>query len=184
MSGWSQGNFFNDFAESLVDHGFTVTPTRGKNAFLKNWQNPKPTDRQWLGRMLNASRYAGCNIGIVCGRVVAIDIDADDRAEVAKIETLLESTAGGTPFQRVGRAPRTLHLYRPAQDEIIASTDFACIQVLSGGQAIRRLRQPPRHRQNLPMDRAIACHGEDRGIADHNRGVCAGIRRGSLCDPG
>jgi Bifunctional DNA primase/polymerase, N-terminal len=84
--------------------------------------------------MLNASRYAGCNIGIVCGRVVAIDIDAEDPAEVAKIEALLESTSGGTRFQRVGRAPRTLHLYRPTRDEIIASTDFACIQVLSGGR--------------------------------------------------
>jgi hypothetical protein len=134
MSGQSQRDFFNDFAEGLVDHGFTVTPTRGKNAFLKNWQNPKPTDRQWLGKMLKANRYADCNVGIVSGRVVAIDIDADDPAEVAKIEALLQSITGGTPFQRVGRAPRTLHLYRPAQDEIIASTDFACVQVLSGGR--------------------------------------------------
>ncbi|MGO9593146.1 MAG: bifunctional DNA primase/polymerase [Steroidobacteraceae bacterium] len=134
MSGWFQINFFNDFAESLVDHGFTVTPTKGKNALLKNWQNPKPTDRQWLGRMLNANRFSGCNIGIVCGRVVAIDVDADDPAEVVKIEALLASIAGVTPFQRVGRAPRTLHLYRPAQNEIIPSTDFANIQVLSGGR--------------------------------------------------
>lgn len=96
MSGRSQRNFFNDFGESLVDHGFTVTPTRGKSAFLKNWQNPKPTDRQWLGRMLNANRFPRCNIGIVCGRVVAIDIDADDPAEVVKIEALLGRNAVST----------------------------------------------------------------------------------------
>jgi hypothetical protein len=48
MSGRSQRNFFDDFAESLVDHGFTVTPTRGKNAFLKSWQNPKPTSTRRL----------------------------------------------------------------------------------------------------------------------------------------
>jgi Bifunctional DNA primase/polymerase, N-terminal len=125
---------FNTYAAALVENGFTVTPTRGKDAFLRHWQHPKPTDRVWLGKMMKANRYAGCNIGIVCGRVVAIDIDANDPAQVEKIETMLERTAGATPFQRVGRAPRTLHLYRPTEGEVIPSSKFACVEVLSGGR--------------------------------------------------
>ena len=119
----NERNAFSEFAEQLVANGFTVTPTKGKVPVVRKWQNPKPTNSQWLGRMLKADRYAGRNIGIVCGRVVAIDIDADDPATVAQFEGLAAKHLGPTPFQRVGRAPRTLLLYRPA--DRIASIKIA-----------------------------------------------------------
>jgi hypothetical protein len=126
--------YFNAYAAALVENGFTVTPTRGKGAFLPRWHNPTPTDRVWLGKMVTANRYAGCNIGIVCGRVVGIDIDADDPAKAAQFEALAAEHLGPTPFQRVGRAPRVLWLYRPGQDEIISSSKFGCIEILAGGK--------------------------------------------------
>lgn len=78
----------------------------------------------------------GQNLGIVCGRVIGIDIDADDPNRATQLETLAAEYLGPTSFQRVGRAPRTLLLYRPAAGEIIASmTKLAgCIDLLSGGR--------------------------------------------------
>jgi hypothetical protein len=128
-------NYFNDLALKIVDRGFTVTPTKGKTPIVRIWNNPKPTDRSWLASMLKAGRYAGRNLGIVCGRVVGIDLDADNPAKAAQLKALAEKHLGSTPFQRVGRSPRTLLLYRPAAGEIIASMRiFDCIDVLSGGR--------------------------------------------------
>jgi hypothetical protein len=86
--------------------------------------------------MLQTNRYAGHNLGIVCGRVIGIDIDADDAVKVAQIESLAIEHLGSSPFHRVGRAPRTLLLYRPAEGENIPSLGKVggCIDVLSGGK--------------------------------------------------
>lgn len=128
-------NYFNSLSGIVVEHGFTVTPTKGKAPVVKRWNNPKPTNRQWLGDMLRANRYANHNLGIVCGRVVGIDLDADDAGKAAQFKALADKHLGTTPFQRVGRAPRTLLLYRPAAGEIIPSMKIAdCIDVLSGGK--------------------------------------------------
>ena len=127
-------DYFNSYAEAVVTNGFTVTPTRGKAPFLPRWHNPKPTDPQWLAKMLRRNRFEGCNIGIVCGRVVGIDIDADDHAKAGLLEGLAGEHLGPTPWQRVGRAPRTLLLYRSADDEIIGSAKIGFIDVLSGGK--------------------------------------------------
>jgi hypothetical protein len=128
-------SFFNALADRVVDNGFTVIPTNGKKPAVPRWQNPRPTDRQWLGAMLRANRYAGCNLGIVCGRVVGIDIDADEPEEALRLEALAVEHLGPTPFQRVGRAPRTLLLYRPELGEAVASVKLGgCIDVLSGGR--------------------------------------------------
>jgi hypothetical protein len=78
--------YFNDYAGSLVENGFTVTPTNGKVPVVPKSQNPAPTNPDWLGKMLKAKRYAGCNIGIVCGRVVGIDIEVDYPAKAARLE--------------------------------------------------------------------------------------------------
>jgi hypothetical protein len=127
---------FNEFAERVVENGFTVTPTKGKVPIVRKWQNPKPTDPQWLGRMLTGNRYAGHNLGIVCGRVIGIDIDANDPVKVGQLEALAAKHLGSTPFQRVGRAPRTLLLYRPKAGEVIESISklAGCIDVLSSGR--------------------------------------------------
>src|SRR2546423_15274898 len=105
-----QNDFFNQFAETLCANGFTVTPTHGKDAFLRRWANSKPTNSEWQRRMVRSNRYPGCNIGIVCGRVVAIDIDAEDPAEVERLKILAADCLGATSFERIGRYPRTLLL--------------------------------------------------------------------------
>ena len=127
-------DYFNTYAEVLAENQFTVIPVDGKKPALKKWQNPTPTDRVWLAKMVKARRYANLNVGIVCGRVVAIDIDADDPDKVELLERLAVERLGPTPFQRVGRAPRTLLLYRPAEGDSIGSTKFGCVEILSFGK--------------------------------------------------
>jgi hypothetical protein len=124
---------FNEFAERLVENGFTVTPTRGKVPIIRRWQNPSPTSLDWLRRVLRDNRYPGCNVGIVCGRVVGIDIDADDPANLTVLETLAAEHLGMTPFNRTGRPGRSLLVYRPA-GEMIPSIKIGCIDVLAGGK--------------------------------------------------
>jgi transcriptional regulator with XRE-family HTH domain len=126
---------FNALAAAVADHGFTVIPANGKRPAVRKWTNPKPTDRQWLGKMLHSKRYADHNLSIVCGRVVGIDIDEDDPAKAARLEALAYEYLGPTPCLRVGRTPRSLLLYRPADGEKIPSIKIAgCIDVLSGGK--------------------------------------------------
>ena len=132
MNGRLQSDFFNQFAERVHANGFTVTPTKGKAPVVPRWQNPRPTDSEWLGKVLRSNRYAGCNVGIVCGRVVAIDIDADHPAEAERLKVLAAERLGPTPFERFGRHPRTLLLYRPI--ESVQSCRIGCIDVLSGGK--------------------------------------------------
>jgi Bifunctional DNA primase/polymerase, N-terminal len=127
----SRHGAFNHFAERLVENGFTVIPTNGKQPATPRWQNPRATNLQWLRKMVRANRYAGCNVGIVCGRCVAIDIDAGDPVEAARLVALAVEHLGGTPFQRVGRSPRTLLLYKPLDE--IPSPKVGCIEVLAGG---------------------------------------------------
>jgi hypothetical protein len=129
------GGGFNDFAKVVVKHGFTITATDGKRPVVSNWQNPNPTNFQWAARMVAKNRYANCNLGIVCGRVVAIDIDAEDAAKAAQLRALAIEYLGSTPFERRGRAPRTLLLYAPAEVEKLPPLKIAdCIDVLSGGR--------------------------------------------------
>jgi hypothetical protein len=125
---------FNEFAERLVENGFTVAPTRGKVPIIRRWQNPSATDLEWLRSVLRVNRYPGCNVGIVCGRVVRIDIDADDPANLTVLETLAAEHLGPTPFKRTGRSGRSLLLYRPAGGEMIPSIKIGCIDVLAGGR--------------------------------------------------
>ena len=81
---------------------------------------------------MRSKRYAGCNVGIVCGRVVAIDIDADDPAEAERLKGLAAEHLGPTAFPRIGRHPRALLLYKSADS--IDSCKVGCIEVLSYGR--------------------------------------------------
>jgi hypothetical protein len=124
--------YFNTFAQVLAENGFTVIPTSGKNPVTKKWQNPRPTDLGWLMKMIRHNRYPENNVGIVCGRVIGIDIDADRQEEADRLQALAFEHLGETKFVRVGRAPRRLLLYRAVGD--IASTKVGCIDILALGR--------------------------------------------------
>jgi Bifunctional DNA primase/polymerase, N-terminal len=123
---------FNSHALPVVKNGFTVIPTKGKQPVTRKWQNPKPTDRSWLAKMVRLNRYGNCNVGIVCGRVVAIDIDAEEQGEADRLKSLAFKHLGPTGFIRLGRKPRLLLLYRPGDS--IDSVKSGCVEILSFGR--------------------------------------------------
>jgi hypothetical protein len=102
---------FNTHAARLVANGFTVTPTRGKVPVVRKWQNQRPTKPDWLRKMLKTNRYADCNIGIVCGRVVGIDIDADEPAKAAQLETRFRTVEAARRTRQRTRQGETLSTY-------------------------------------------------------------------------
>ena len=97
---------FDHFAMRVAENGSTITPTKGKVPVLRKWQHPKATDAQWLAKILASKKYSSNNLGIVCGRVVGIDLDADEPAKAAQFEAMAAEYLGPTPFKRIGRCNR------------------------------------------------------------------------------
>jgi hypothetical protein len=52
--------------------------------------------------------------GILCGAVIGVDLDVSDESLAVEMEQLAESMLGPTPLRRVGRAPKSLRVYRAA----------------------------------------------------------------------
>ena len=55
------------------------------------------------------------NTGILCQEVVGFDIDVVDCDLVEQLVALIERALGASPLVRIGRAPKTLLVYRPDQ---------------------------------------------------------------------
>jgi Bifunctional DNA primase/polymerase, N-terminal len=55
------------------------------------------------------------NTGLMCGEIVSFDVDVLDPALVDRIVALIEGKLGPTPLVRIGRAPKTLLVYRPEE---------------------------------------------------------------------
>ena len=143
----SSPKWFNDLAEIVATNGFTVIPTDGKRPVPPRWSNPKPTDANWLSKVVKANRYPHLNLGIVCGRVLGVDLDADDPALLEQLEAAARHHLGPSAYRRVGREGRSLLLYRPADGELIPSTKCGgCVEILSEGrQFVAYGRHPAGH---------------------------------------
>jgi hypothetical protein len=96
---------------------------------------------------LYAQHYPNCpNTGIVSGAVLGVDIDVLHPECSAKILAKTVELLGPTPLQRVGRAPRTLYVYRAETLHEKISTPYlffddnfdkdnkAVLEVLASGQ--------------------------------------------------
>ena len=131
-----------------------------------------------VGKVIASNHYAGCNVGIVCGRVVAIDIDElDPRLRSSMMKDLATKHLGPTQFERIGRAPRPCccidrsMTFRPIK---IAG----CIDVLANGRQFVAYGihpdtgQPYRWRRQ-PLQ---SSDSKARGIAADHRSRCEGFR--------
>lgn len=127
--------YFNQFAITLADNGYSVIPLRGKKPFTGKWTTGsyEPTKLEWLRKVVRENRYEGCNIGIVTGySAFAVDIDEEDPDRAERLKALAFQFLGETQFVRFGRRPRMLLLYRPGDH--IDSCKFGCIEILSFGR--------------------------------------------------
>lgn len=143
-------------------------PQAGKKPAIKDWANSNVRTTgeiaAWQHRYTHAS-----NTGLVCGRLVAIDIDVDDENAAERIlEAVFDSVGLDTPV-RIGRAPRALILCRTktpmkkrgSKEFILPSGLVAKVEILGEGQQCvvdgihPKTGSPYRWRDRSPMTMAF-----------------------------
>ena len=110
--------------QQLRDNGYHPIPVRGKVPGLTGWQNctnvSPETIQQWSRSLRNAT-----NTGILTGPIAGVDIDVLDAAVSEKLVVRAVELLGPSPLRRIGRAPKTLLLYRmEASHAKIATPDL------------------------------------------------------------
>jgi len=97
---------FGEAAPVLVEHGYQPVPLQfGKKwPILDDWPNFRCTDADY-------GRFAQDGTGIICGKVVGIDIDVRDAQLAAQIDAMATERFGAAP-RRIGQAPKVLLLLR------------------------------------------------------------------------
>jgi hypothetical protein len=106
--------YFARYSSELLDNGWHVIPIKPgmKLPAISRWsaysyRKPKASQvERW-----NNSR-GDHSIGIVCGNVVAIDVDILDPALADRVGSLIRAILGPTPLSRVGQHPKEAYIYR------------------------------------------------------------------------
>jgi hypothetical protein len=99
---WRPHQRFNDKGDPLKSPG---KQPRGKWREQANRNPPAATENFPDARALNT--------GVLCGEVVAFDVDVPIQELADQIVHLIEHNLGPTPLVRVGMAPKILLVYRP-----------------------------------------------------------------------
>lgn len=110
--------------QTLLDNGYSPIPVMGKKPALDNWrENIAP------------SGYGGYSVGILCGKIAAVDLDITDEGIADRICTYTKSVCGET-VHRIGKAPKVLLVYRSSGNRKKVSKRYDCgrIEVLGEGQ--------------------------------------------------
>lgn len=104
---------FGRSAAALIGNGYLVVPIipGQKRPAISEWEKARLT-------VSEVSEYASSGVGILCGQgqypVVAIDVDIDDtRVSKPFVSWCLKHL--GSSAERIGRAPKTLLVYRSAE---------------------------------------------------------------------
>jgi hypothetical protein len=105
----------------LATYGYRVTPVRGKDACVSNWPNSRWRAAQMEGLARNYPDAT--NTGLVCGELVALDIDTPDPAVADAICSMVAKLPGadGSPY-RIGKAPKRLYIFRTTEPRPKVST--------------------------------------------------------------
>jgi hypothetical protein len=113
----------NELRLKLQANGYHPVPVVGAHVNT-NSAGKRPTMKAWETRCLTADAeeiarwpksYSNCtNTGILGGHIVGVDIDVLDEALSAKFVARALELFGPTSLRRIGRAPKTLLLYRVA----------------------------------------------------------------------
>lgn len=101
-------------ARTLLANGYTPLPIppKSKRAQLKNWQGRTPESLSGLRLQTEIERYPDYGTALVCGELIALDLDWFDPAQVARAERIIRDIVLGEPLMREGQAPRRVLLYR------------------------------------------------------------------------
>ena len=124
-------------APELRELGWSPIPVvpGHKRPAIKSWSHycaELPFEHEVISMSIN---YPDHSIGLCCGAasgIWALDLDADDALDAARIGTLADKFLGTTPLVRVGRPPRSLRVYR--SDTIVKSDKGQSLDVLGAGR--------------------------------------------------
>jgi putative DNA primase/helicase len=97
---------FGDAAQTLAKNGYSPLPLvwGAKYPDLSGW--PK-----YQYANADARKYENCGTGILCGDIVAVDIDVPDEALAMQLQALVQRMLGPAPV-RIGASPKRLLPYR------------------------------------------------------------------------
>lgn len=124
----------------LVSNGFWPVPIKGKRPRITGWTTFRPELHQIEGQARSHADHPGT--GIICGEVVAIDIDAPDAEAAAHLTAMADRLPGADrALRRVGRAPKLLLMFRATEVRKKISTaeylvgEHKCqVEILGSGQ--------------------------------------------------
>ena len=144
----------NDLRRQLREHGYQPVPVTGPNqtltggqkggkaVLLPDWPNVC-RDATLTEISLWSTKYPNwTNTGLLCGKIVAIDIDVNDVELADAIEALARKQLGQNGLCRVGQNPKRMLVYRTREpfskkvtDEFtLPSGAKAQVEVLGEGQ--------------------------------------------------
>jgi hypothetical protein len=90
------------------------TNSAGKRPTMSGWETKCATATPDEVAGWSRDRVDDTNTGVLCGEIVGVDIDVLDVALSAKLAARAIELFGPTPLRRIGRAPKTLLVYRMA----------------------------------------------------------------------
>lgn len=103
----------------LLRNGYRPVPIYPHDARVES-AGKRPIGNGWRARAESATEadiatWAPGNTGILCGRLLGVDIDVPVPALAEQMDSLAERILGATPLRRIGRAPKLLRCYRVAE---------------------------------------------------------------------
>ena len=104
-----------EIRNTLLSNGYLPLPAAEKGVIIKGWTTCE-IDQEWLAQFERNGKFS--NTGLRCDNLVAFDIDVLDADLAATIEATIEAKCGPTNYCRVGRAPKSLLLYRLDEGEL------------------------------------------------------------------
>ncbi len=132
-------NYMQQYGAKLMDGGYRIIPIMPGTKRPGRWDG-----KSWgeLARWTEVnvqqvhidlwSKWPGCGIGILCGEVIAIDIDILEAEVAVEVGKVFQKHLGEAELMRIGKAPKALYLYRT--DEPFTKISMHPIEVLGQGQ--------------------------------------------------
>jgi Family of unknown function (DUF5906)/Primase C terminal 2 (PriCT-2)/Bifunctional DNA primase/polymerase, N-terminal len=97
--------------QKLRDNGYHPIPVNGKVPGLPEWQNCTNVTHETIQKWSRSRRHEK-NTGILTGKSAGVDIDVLNADISARLVARAFELFGPSPLRRIGRAPKTLLLYR------------------------------------------------------------------------
>lgn len=104
--------YLKEVGPDLIDKGYSIVPIKPGYKYpkgLNDWRNVEATHSD-VKRWSN-NGFSGGGVGVICGRVIGVDLDILDQSIAKKLIKWCEDHLGHAP-QRIGLAPKTLFVFR------------------------------------------------------------------------